>query len=197
MYIQLFIDFFASERLNGVMDISHSCSHYFTFEMLFHCGETWQRTQCTNLPLQLESWQAYAELAQQILDPLTQQHGPPLLTYGFCGAHLRRAIQANPSPQIAPELDQHAACERNRVGRLICPRQGAAVDLFYPGQNNHAIGLWLAQYTPFDRLYLYGSDQPLHISYGPEQCRTLVQLVTHQGRRIPKRLTLDKLRGWF
>lgn len=177
------------------MDIYRSCSRHFTFEMLFHCGETWQRIQCPNLPEQNDSWLAYRELATHILDPLVHMLGPTSLTYGFCGAVLRKTILANPSPGIAPTLDQHAACELNQRGRLICPRQGAAVDLIYPQENSYQVALWLAQHTPFDRLYLYGADRPLHISYGPEQSRMIVQLATHQGRRIPNRLTLEQLKG--
>lgn len=107
----------------------------------------------------------------------------------------RRAILTNQSPGIAPGLDQHAACELNQRGKLVCPRQGAAVDLIYPGKNSYQVALWLAQHTPFDRLYLYGPDRPLHISYGPEQNRALVELTTHHERRIPKRLTLTQLKG--
>lgn len=177
------------------MDIYRSCSRHFTFEMLFHCGETWQRIQCPNLPEQNDSWLAYRELATHILDPLVYMFGPPSLTYGFCGTLLRKTILANPSPGIAPTLDQHSACELNKQGRLVCPRQGAAIDLIYPRKNSYQIALWLAQHTPFDRLYLYGADKPLHISYGPEQSRMIVQLATHQGRRIPKRLTLEQLKG--
>jgi hypothetical protein len=43
------------------------------------------------------------------------------LTYGFCSPELARAIPG----RIDPRLDQHAAHERNRLGR---PRLGAAVD---------------------------------------------------------------------
>ena len=140
-------------------------------------------------------YQAYRELAIEILDPVVRQYGQPRLTYGFCGTELRRAILTNQSPGIAPGLDQHAACELNQRGRVICPRQGAAVDLIYPGKNSYQVALWLAQHTPFDRLYLYGPDRPLHISYGPEQNRALVELTTHHGRRMPKRLTLTQLKG--
>jgi len=177
------------------MRLEDACSQHFTFEMLFHCGETWQRIQCLNLPEQAESWLAYSELATHILDPLVEAFGPPLLTYGFCGVTLRKAILSNTSPGIAPTLDQHAACELDQQGRVVCPRQGAAVDLIYPGKNSYQVAIWLAQHTPFDRLYLYGPDRPLHISYGHEQNRALVKLTTHHERRIPKRLTLTQLKG--
>ena len=179
------------------MDMRQQCSRYFTFKMLFHCGETWLAKPCHNLPLQHESWDAYQALAIQLLDPLTISFGPPTLTYGFCGTELRKAIQANPSPRIAPALDQHAACELNKFGRLICPRKGAAVDLLYPGINSYQIALWLAENTPFDRIYVYDQDRPLHVSYGPDQSRALVELTAHHGRRVPKRLTLNQLKGKY
>ncbi len=84
------------------MNINQLCSQHFTFEMLFHCGETWQRIQCPNLPEQTESWLAYRELATHILDPLVQEFGPASLTYGFCGAELRKAILANAPPPASP-----------------------------------------------------------------------------------------------
>ena len=176
------------------MNINKPCSQHFTFNMLFHCGETWQHIQCSNLPKQPKSWLAYRELTH-ILDQLVQEFGPVSLTYGFCGAELRKSILAYPSPGVAPTLDQHAACELNQRGKLVCPRQGAAVDLIYPGKNSYQVAFWLAQNTPFDCLYLYGPDRPLHISYGPEQNRALVELTTHHERRIPKRLTLTQLKG--
>lgn len=48
------------------VQLNDACSDYFTFEMLFHCSDTWLRVQCPNLPLQVESWQAYRELAIEI-----------------------------------------------------------------------------------------------------------------------------------
>lgn len=179
------------------MDLTHDCSHYFTFEMLFHCGETWQRLQCQNLPEQEASWLAYQTLAQELLDPLAERFGIPLLTFGFCGHLLRRAIQGKPQPRIAPRLDQHAACELNKRGQLICPRRGAGIDLIYPAQSSAHVAHWLACHTPFDRLYFYGPERPLHVSHGPEQCRSMTQLIEHQGRRLPRPLPLSTLQGWL
>ncbi|MFQ2517993.1 hypothetical protein ACK32E_19405 [Aeromonas caviae] len=179
------------------MELTHTCSNYFTFEMLFHCGETWQQMQCENVPEQEASWLAYQALAQKLLDPLVEQFGMPILTFGFCGHRLRRAIQGKPQPRIAPRLDQHAACELNRHGQLICHRQGAAIDLIYPARSSAQIANWLACHTPFDRLYFYGSERPLHLTHGPEQSRTMTQLIEHQGRRLPRQLSLPILQGWL
>ncbi len=46
------------------------CSRYFTFEALFHCSDTWENSRCQNLPIQQQSWDAYADLAKTILDPI-------------------------------------------------------------------------------------------------------------------------------
>lgn len=179
------------------MELTHACSNYYTFEMLFHCGETWQRLQCENSPQQKASWLAYQALAQELLDPLVKQFGMPLISFGFCGHQLRRVIQSKSQPRIAPRLDQHASCELNRKGQLICSRQGAAIDLMYLTHSSTEIAHWLACHTPFDRLYFYGPDRPLHLSLGPEQCRAMTQLIEHQGRRLPRPLVLSTLQGWL
>jgi len=171
------------------MHLLSSCSDFFTYEMLFHCGDTWQQERCDNTPLQPASWEAYATLAQGLLDPLCEQFGRPELTFGFCGARLRRHILAKAIPHIAPKLDQHAAHELNRQGLLVCPRGGAAIDFYYLGQNSHHIALWLMQHLPFDRLYLYGPQKPLHLSYSTSPSGQIILLAEHQGRRIPRRLT--------
>ncbi|WP_270804735.1 hypothetical protein [Aeromonas sp. QDB66] len=100
------------------VQLNDACSDYFTFEMLFHCSDTWLRVQCPNLPLQVESWQAYRELAIEILDPVVRQYGQPRLTYGFCGTELRRAILTNQSPGIAPGLDLHIPVENEHLFRF-------------------------------------------------------------------------------
>jgi hypothetical protein len=47
---------------------------------------------------------------------------------------------------------------------------------------------WIAANTPFDRLYFYGKDRPIHVSYGPEQKREFIDMVCGpSGKLIPKR----------
>ena len=46
---------------------------------------------------------------------------------------------------------------------------------------------WVAENTPFDRLYFYGEDRPIHVSYGPEQKGEYIDLVmTESGKQVPK-----------
>lgn len=179
------------QTLNEKLD--EYCSRYYRFSDLFHCGETWHKTKCDNLPMQTQSWEAYKKLAQEILDPITNHFGPVQLTFGFCGQQLRSLIRKNPSPRIAPTLDQHAAYERNTKGKPICPRLGAAIDLRVNNTSSQAVAIWAASYLPFDRLYFYGDDKPIHVSIGPENSSQIVWLNTINNRRIPKKLTLDAL----
>ena len=104
------------------------------------------------------------------------------LTYGFCSAALAKQIPAH----IAPKLDQHACHELNRLGKPICSRLGAAVDFIVEDEDMLEVAEWLAANTPFDRLYFYGADKPIHVSYGPEHKREWVDMrVSASGRLIP------------
>ena len=106
------------------------------------------------------------------------------LTYGFCSPELAREIPA----RIDPKLDQHAAHELNRRGRPVCARLGAAVDFIVEDEDMLEVARWVAANTPFDRLYFYGADRPIHVSYGPEQSRQVVRMVPAAGGRLVPRV---------
>ncbi|HPB76993.1 MAG TPA: hypothetical protein PLY96_17305 [Chromatiaceae bacterium] len=41
--------------------------------------------------------------------------------------------------------------------------------------------------TRFDRLYFYGTDLPIHVSYGPDHSRQIVEMrPTAAGRLVPR-----------
>ncbi len=174
--------------------IDDRCSRYFKFSDLFHCGETWLASGCYNEPEQLASWQAYSQLALSILDPIVDEFGQIDLTFGFCGNHLRKLILAKPNPRIAPKLDQHAAHELNRKDQPICSRLGAAVDFIVPHKSAYDIADWIKSRLEFDRLYIYGKDLPIHISIGPEMMGQIILMQTINGKRIPRKLTDEKLK---
>ena len=53
---------------------------------------------------------------------------------------------------------------------------------------------WVTASAPFDRLYLYGSDLPIHVSSGPEQSRQVVRMIAGKtGRLIPRVTSLQEL----
>lgn len=106
------------------------------------------------------------------------------LTYGFCSRELGRLIKK----RVAPKLDQHAAHERNTRKNHICPRLGAAVDFIVEDENMREVADWIAENTPFDRLYFYVENRPIHVSSGPEQKGEYIDLVTSQsGRQVPRK----------
>lgn len=178
------------------------CSPNFRFRDLIQCGETWavlasacgsaESRDALNLPIQAQSWSALADLSVGVLEPIIEHWGRPLLTYGFAGPTLIRAIRR----RIAPRLDQHAAHEIGVRGRAICLRGGAAVDLTVPGVSSLRVAMWLAQRVAIDRLYVYSSHRPLHVSFGPDRARIIVHVLqTATGTPLsPRRLTLDSLK---
>lgn len=54
------------------------------------------------------------------------------------------------------------------------------------------VAQWVATNTPFDRLYFYGADQPIHVSYGPEDSRQIVSMLPGpSGRLLPRNLSVN------
>jgi hypothetical protein len=56
------------------------------------------------------------------------------------------------------------------------------------------VARWILINTPFDRLYFYGDDQPIHVSHGPEHSRQLVLMQPGpSGRLVPRRVPVERL----
>ena len=133
--------------------------------------------------MQAESYNALVELAEHVLDSVIEYFGMIRLTYGFCSAQLARQIPG----RIDPKLDQHTAHEKNRHGTPICDRFGAAVDFIVDDESMLEVAQWVIGNTPFDRLYFYGDGKPIHVSYGPDQKRTVVRMIPgKRGRLVPR-----------
>ena len=178
------IDGFQMVRSQTIPDIDSPCGRYLSYRQLLECGKTQHATGLANLPKQPDSYTALYELATHILDPVIDYFGMIHLTYGFCSHELGKHIKH----RVAPKLDQHAAHERNSKGNLICPRLGAAVDLIVEDENMREVADWIAANTPFDRLYFYGEDRPLHVSFGPEFKGDYIEMVIiASGRQVPRK----------
>ena len=183
------VDGFDLVRSTSIPDLDDPCGRYLTFRQLIECGETQARTGLGNLPRQPESYNALHDLAVQVLDPVIDYFGMIRLDYGFCSPELAREIPG----RIDPKRDQHAACERNRRGKPVCERLGAAVDFIVDDESMLEVAQWIVANTPFDRLYFYGDDLPLHVSYGPEHSRQVVRMVVGQsGRLVPRVIALEQ-----
>ncbi len=176
-------------RADSIPDLDAPCGAYLSYRQLIECGETQASTGLPNRPEQPASYTALCDLAHAVLDPVIEYFGMIRLTYGFCSARLAKSIPG----RIDPKRDQHAACERGRRGQPICPRLGAAVDFLVEDESMLEVARWILVNTPFDRLYVYGDDQPIHVSHGPEHSRQLVLMQPGpSGRLVPRRVPVER-----
>lgn len=172
-------------RSTKIPEINQSCGSNFTYRSFIECGETQKRFGIRNVPLNPATYNALYDLATHILDPVIEYFGGIELTYGFSSAELARKIPSG----IAPKLDQHASCEQTSITRKICDRGGAACDFIVQDEDMYEIAKWIVQRLPFDRLYYYGNDRPIHVSFGPQQLGVAYKMTkTKSGRIIPRPL---------
>lgn len=177
------IEGFTLARSTDLPKLDAPCGRFFTYRQFIECGETQARTGSANRPLQPDTYSALYDLAVSVLDPVVDYFGMIELTYGFCSPELARSIAG----RIAPKLDQHAAYELTRTGKRICERLGAACDFFVRDEDMEEVALWVAANTPFDRLYFYGKDRPIHVSYSPANSRQFIRMTTiSSGAILPK-----------
>ena len=171
--------------------LTAECSKSLTFNDLVFASETLEIfPEIDNQPKELATYEALSELACNLIDPVTERFGPIKITYGFAGAELIKRI----SGRISPKHDQHASCEKNRLGNYICARKGAAIDFKIEDKSSLVIAKWLVKHTAFDRLYFYGPERPIHIRFGPDHSRQVVTFrrTSVPGRFIPRRISPDK-----
>jgi DNA phosphorothioation-associated putative methyltransferase len=175
---------FELRRSGKIPNLDALCGRYLTYRHLIECGETQRRTRIANLPTEPESYTALYELASKVLDPVIEYFGTVKLTYGFCSIELAGKIPAG----TAPQLDQHAAHERNRKGRYVCARLGAAVDFLVEHEDMSEVAEWIAKNTRFDRIYYYGSNRPIHVSFSPNPKGEIVEFAESLDgkKRVPR-----------
>jgi DNA phosphorothioation-associated putative methyltransferase len=180
------INGFNLERSQRIPELDEKCGENFTYRQLIECGETQARTKLANLPKEPDTYNALYDLAVNLLDPIIDYFGAIKLTYGFCSVSLAKEIAG----RIAPELDQHACHEKKTRGGFVCARLGAAVDFVVEDENMLEVANWVAGNTQFDRLYFYGNDRPIHLSYGPENSKLFVVM-----RKLPSGKLVPKIRA--
>ncbi|MCF7970009.1 MAG: hypothetical protein K9L22_02450 [Methylococcaceae bacterium] len=171
------------------MLLSNYCSKHFKYLDFIDCGETQEKNQLVNSPKDPRTIAAIESLATGILDPVVEQFGELKLTYGLCANDLLLQIKKRPSPGIAPQLDQHAGYEVNSKNKRICQRDGFACDFYALNTDSLAVAKWIVMHLPFDRLYFYGKNRPIHISIAPENSFAITLLEqSPTERRIPKNI---------
>ena len=157
---------------------------YLFLEYFCTCTNTYKKyaQQIEHTPKNPTSIIAIKELNQFIIDPIIDYFGFDnfKLTYGFCSPDLKRFLnQKDPvtgikNGRVDPSRDQHMAHEVNRNGKYYCTRLGAACDFIIINRDSKAVVEWIVtQLLTFDSLYFYGSERPIHISYGPQHKRDI------------------------
>jgi hypothetical protein len=147
-----------------------------SLEKFCTCSQTYQHhsQDIDPYPWQPESHNAIAALMTHILNPIIDYFGYHrfILTYGFCSVDLKKFLEKGKN-QTCAKVDQHCAHEVNRNKKLICDRLGASADFKIADIPSDKLVHWIQQTRlPFDSLYYYGSDRPIHISYGPQHKRS-------------------------
>jgi hypothetical protein len=148
------------------------------------CTNTYQkyRDRIDPLPKNPDTIAAIKSLNQFILDPIINYFGREkfILTYGFCSPDLKHFLAKKDidswvkNGRIDPSRDQHMSHEINRRGNPYCKRLGASCDFAIAYVSSDKIVDWiLTEQLPFDSLYYYGCDRPIHISYGPQHKRDI------------------------
>ncbi|MCT7985617.1 hypothetical protein NG796_20295 [Laspinema sp. A4] len=158
---------------------------YLTLEEFCTCTQTYQtyKDQIHPFPNNpQETIPAILALIEAIVDPVIDEFGPDRfrLTYGFCSKDLKRYLEkkdpitGKKNGRVAPELDQHLAHEMNQKGKYYCQRLGASCDFLILDLSTTDLVDWiLTHQLPFDSLYFYGENRPIHISYGPQKKRDI------------------------
>jgi hypothetical protein len=177
---------------------------YLSLDEFCMCTNTYKlfSDKINPFPQQQESIEAIKELNTYIIDPIIDNFGLAQfkLTYGFCSVDLKKYLsQKDPKTgikygRIAPEIDQHMCCEKNQKGNFFCTRLGAACDFKIINTNSDSVISWIYQEKlPFDRMYFYGKNRPIHISYGSEQSRYFCMFYTTQnGNIIPRKISVTE-----
>lgn len=171
-------------RSESIPDLDNQCGANFSYRDFIECGETQARIRVPNVPRCPATYNALYDLATELLDPLIEYFGAIRLTYGFASAGLTKYIAHG----IAPKLDQHSACEHNARGFPICDRGGAACDLLVDDEDMQNVANWIIGNLPFDRLYFYGPNRPIHLSYKPSPAKIAFMMTQMpSGRLMPRR----------
>ncbi len=184
---RLEINGYKIQYIKTIPDLDEKCGVNFNFRDLIECGETQQRLSLSNLPSSPDTYNALFQLATNILDPVIDYFGAIKLTYGFCSGELGKHIKE----RVEPSLDQHASHEKKKSGKFICERLGAACDFIVEDEDMKEVADWIIENLPFDRLYFYRSDRPLHVSFGPSNQRAAFEIQKLDGNKIiPKKYKL-------
>ena len=163
------------KRLGRYLTLEEFCTGTQTYRKYANQIDPYPKNREETIP-------ALEALCKHIIDPVIDAFGQERfqLTYGFCSTDLKRWL-AKKDPvtgvkhgRVSPNLDQHMAHEVNRNGNYYCSRLGAACDFKILDLPSDELVEWIvSRGLPFDSLYFYGVERPIHISYGPQHKRDM------------------------
>lgn len=172
---------------------------YLTLDEFCTCTNTYKKyaSQIDPFPTNSASIAAIENLCEYIIDPIIDSFGEEhfKLTYGFCSKDLKRHLEKKDpvtnqkNGRVDPNTDQHMSFEMNRNGKYYCKRPGAACDFIITNvPSNEVIDWILNTKLPFDSLFYYGAERPIHISYGSEHKRAVW---TFDDKRVPTKKGIE------
>lgn len=104
-------------------------------------------------------------------------------TYGLRTHDLSKRIKE----RVAPGLNQHGGEEHGATGALVFNRVGAACAFLVEYEDMRDVADWAVKNLPFDRLYFYGPDRPIHVSWSSAPAFLAYEMrLTITGRHIPR-----------
>lgn len=186
--------------MNEPINFALKLGKYLTLKDFCTCSQTYQKysDKIDPLPQNLETIIALKALNQWIIDPIIEQFGfnQFQLTYGFCSPDLKKYLnQKDPKTglkngRIDPSRDQHIGHEKNKNNNYYCQRLGAACDFLIKNVPSDQVIDWILQEKlPFDSIYYYGIERPIHISYGTENKR---DIWTFTPQKTPTKKGVEK-----
>lgn len=172
---------FYYELPNGKTVLDHPVGH-----KLINWYKQVHKIELNNQPQSTKSISALQSLTIEILLPLYRKYSQLDITYGFTSAELKAYISKYSSKGTAPQLDQHSSCELNKAQKQICDRSGAACDITVPNMPSNTIVRYIVENLNYDRIYYYGKDRPIHVSFSEQPAKHLqVMAESANGRRHP------------
>lgn len=146
-----------------------------------------------NTPKSGSSIRALDGLIEHVLEPIRAHFGSLTITHGFTSLALINRVPRG----VTRGLDQHCSHELNTRGNRICPRDGASADIYVAGVASGELARYVHTHLPFDRIYLYGRDCPIHVSYSPQTAtrQTVLMLVGAGGKWIPRVVRSSDMSG--
>jgi hypothetical protein len=70
------------------------------------------------------------------------------------------------------------------------------VDFIVEDENMLEVAQWIVENTTFDRLYYYGADRPIHVSFSETPVSQITLMIQSSSeRQVPKTISLEQFKN--